>query len=238
MAAAAEAKVTADPGRDRGRQAPGEGVGTDGRERGQIAALRPPQHHSGLTFGNVLAAERVGDDLPHVRPANPQRVRAGDVAGQGVPDDHAGAVAVETCPGGEAGGCQRPRRGLEREPVSRIGGDVVGVLDAERPPLEAPAFEYRRPGAVGSVRGRPVRLVIVAEVDAARGEAPERLPAGEDRVQERGRVIGIREPAGEADNGDRRRGPHDSGRVSHGGACQCRSAAASYPECALSECCE
>ena len=88
--------------------------------------------------------------------------------------------------------------------------------------LELPAFDHRGPGAVGGVRDGQVGLVIVGQVDAAGRQAPERPAAGEHDVEERGRVVGVREPAGEADNGERTGWPHDSGRPGGGGRVSAR----------------
>ena len=92
-----------------------------------------------------------------------------------------------------------------------IGGGVGGLVDAERGGFETPALDQRPAGAVGGIGLGQVRQVVVVNVDPAQRQAAEGPAAGQDDVQERGGVVGVGEPAGQAHDGDR-----CSGRISHG----------------------
>ena len=68
----------------------------------------------------------------------------------------------------------------------------------------------RRHPLVGGLEG--------GQVQAAGRHAPERPPAGQDGVQQGGRVVGVGEPAGQADHGDRVGSAGGPGSLSHGAA--------------------
>lgn len=121
-------------------------------------------------------------------------------------------------PAGEAGRCQGPRSGLESEPVGWIGGGVCGLVDSERGGLEPPALDHGRPGAVGGIGGGQVGQIVVTDIDPAGRQAAERPAASQDDVQQRCGIIGVREPAGQSYDGERRGGAGGSGRISHGTA--------------------
>ena len=94
----------------------------------------------------VPGGQRRGEHGGDERPLGAQRRRAGHLPGQRVPDDHAGPVPGQSLPAGEPRVRQRPARGLQRQPVGRVGGQVGGLGDAEPGPVELPSFQHGGPG--------------------------------------------------------------------------------------------
>jgi hypothetical protein len=132
--------------------------------------------HPGLLFGGELPGGESGaDDPADERPAGLQRASAGHIAGQGVADDHAGAVPVEALPAGETAVGEGACGGFQGEPVGRVGGAVGGLGHPEGRTVEAPALEHSRPD-----RGPGV----LAGVQPDRGQAPESAPATEEQFEE------------------------------------------------------
>ena len=203
VAATPEAEVAADPGRDAGGRGPGQGlVGGDG-ERGQVARGRVPQHRHRALPRDVARGERLGEHPPDVRPAQPQCSGAGRVSVEGVADDDPGAAAGQALAEREPCGRERAGRGLQREPVRRVGREEDRGRDPERRQVELPPLDHRSPGAVGRVGGGPVRAVVVGQVQPARRQPAERPALGQHQVEQRGRIVGVGETAGQADDGNR-----------------------------------
>jgi hypothetical protein len=87
--------------------------------------------------------------------------------------------------------------------VRRVGREEDRGRDPERRQVELPPLDHRGPGAVGRVGGGPVRAVVVGQVQPARGQPAERPALGQHEVEQRGRIVGVGETAGQADYGNR-----------------------------------
>ena len=73
VTAAPEPEEAADPGRDDGRCAASEGLVGHGGERRLVALRRVLQHRDGALPRDVTRRERIGEHLPYIWPAQPQR---------------------------------------------------------------------------------------------------------------------------------------------------------------------
>ena len=181
----------------RSRPAAGNGA------RYRAAACRSTR--SGPLGRDVAGEQRLGQHPPHVaasaaaaalaREASPARVLPMITP-----------IRSRSRPGaaGEAGRGQRAGGGLQGQPVRRVGRlvDGRGMPNAARSNCQ-PSISGRPGRCRSRRRWRRVGAVVVGQVQPAGRHAPERPPPGQDSVQQRGRVVGVREPAGQADHGDR-----------------------------------
>ncbi len=208
VAAAVEVEVVADAARD--------GVGEAARERllhrhGEGRLVRrlhtAEEAVDPLRFPSFFR-ERGGEHPAHERPAQPQGVGAGELARQGVAEEHAGGVSRQPLGVGEAGVGERLGRHFQGQPVGEVGGPVGAAGHLEAHAVELPPFEQGRLGQVEAVRivgivgivGKPRQ--IIGEVQPLRRHPPEGPPAGEHVLPQLARRAGIGVAARHADDGN------------------------------------
>ena len=197
LAAAAESEVAADPVGDRPGLAAGQRLAAHLRHRGEgrggLAEGPGP-----LSGRDVPGRQRGGEHGADEWPPGAQARRAGDLTGQRVPDNDPGPVPGQSLPAGKAGVGQRPSRCLQGQPVSRVGGQVGVLSDAEPGPVELPSLDQRRPGD-GSACAGPAAIAAIAAVrnraEPPGRQPPERAAPGQRALEEGERVVSVREPA-------------------------------------------
>ena len=154
--------------------------------------------------GGMPAAARASASTRRAYGQRSRNAAAGRVPGPRLcPMIHARPLGRQAGGAGEPGSREGPGRGLERQPVCGLRAREVRPGDPEGAELEAPALEQCRSRAVGRVARTRIRVVVVGEVEPGGRDPAERSPAGEHGVEQGGRVIGVGEAAGEADDGDR-----------------------------------
>ena len=197
--------MPADPVRDRAGLGASQGSGRGAGQRGGEGGGRVLEHRGPLSGRDVPGGERPGQHGGDERPLAAQRRRPGDLPGEGVPDDDAGPVGGQPLAAREPGVGQRAAGRLQGEPVGRVGGPVGGLGDAEPGAVEVPSLQQGSPRRAPG--GEPM-LPVPAGVAAGRAAGPsgrhpaERAPPGQCALEQGQGVVRVREPAGQADDGD------------------------------------
>jgi hypothetical protein len=162
------------------------------------------------TFEEVMDAVRApafggesrGEHAPHIGPAQPQKVRAGEFPGQRVAEQHAGGFAGQPPAFGETRVGQRLGRHVQREPVRQVRRAERAAHHAKRDAVKFVALDYRGLDRVGAVGRAGVGGPVIGRAQPLRRQ-PAEGPALRQRVfPQFTRRARVRIDAGHAHDGD------------------------------------
>ena len=185
VAAAMQIEVVADAAGDRVGEAAGERLVADRRERPLVLRLDPSSSAPRRSPSSAVGARAASTTRRTYGQRRRIRLRAGELAGQGVAEHDGGrvarqALALRRTP-------RRRARGAATSSASQCARSAARKRrpgDPEGDPVEVVALDHGDLAAVQAVGRGAIRAQIVLEAQPLGGQAPERAALGQDVLPE------------------------------------------------------